>query len=71
MPIYSFSDKDIQLILEYKNNFGKYHPVFRKIPFKFFGGHPVCILSSILLNKPMSRKDKENKIRKDRFQICD
>ena len=27
-------DVDIQLILEFKNSFGIYHPVFLKIPFK-------------------------------------
>ena len=31
----------IQLILKFKNNFGKYHPVFPKILKGFFGGNAV------------------------------
>ena len=34
----------IQLILEFKNSFGKYHSVFPKNPWRaFFYGHPVYI----------------------------
>ena len=34
------NDVDIQLILEFKDIFGKYHPVFPKNPKGFFGRHP-------------------------------
>ena len=35
------NDVDIQLILEFKNSFGKYHPVCRKNPQRVFLGHAV------------------------------
>ena len=39
---YFSNDVDIQLFLEFKYSFGKYHPVFPKI-LKRFLGHAVCI----------------------------
>ena len=47
-------DNDIQLILEYKNSFGKYHPVFLKNPYReFFLGHSVYILLLLLGSKQL------------------
>ena len=40
----------MQLILEFKNSFGKYHPVFPKIILNWrFLGHPVYIYFGLLL----------------------
>ena len=43
MLIYFLSDGDILLILEFKNSFGKYHPVFIRNLEREFLGHPVEI----------------------------
>ena len=43
MLIYFFNDVDIQLILEFKSIFSKYHPVFPKNPKGRFLGHPLHI----------------------------
>ena len=41
MLISFLNDVDIQLILEFKNSFGKYHPVFPENPERRFLEHPV------------------------------
>ena len=38
--LYDLECVDIQLILEFKNSFGKYHPVFPKNPEREFSGTP-------------------------------
>ena len=48
---YFFKNVDIQLILEFKNSFRKYHLLFNKKPKEFFLGHSVylsCIDSIVL-----------------------
>ena len=41
MLIFFVNDVDNQLILEFKDSFGKYNPIFPKITKIFFLGHPV------------------------------
>ena len=36
LRIFRMHDLDIKLILEFKNSFGKYHPVCPKSPLMFF-----------------------------------
>ena len=43
MSISFVNDVGIQVILEFKDSLGKYHPVFPENPLNFFLGHTVYL----------------------------
>ena len=50
--IFLTNDVDTQLILEFKNSFRKYHPVFSKNPYSAFFGTP-CTFYIYIMRKDL------------------